>query len=141
MPPPIDWMRRTWSQMPSLSAAEDSGATTCGALSTAITPISSNGPSVWMAAHVPRFARSILVRPSAVGTAMLPERSSATAIASDAERRVAAGDEQAAAEIGGEMRQGRERLRSCLACGHVLQDHRAVGQQRREIARHVGGAG
>ena len=58
----------------------------CGALSTAITPTSSNGPSVSIAAHVPRLARSIFVRPSPAGTAMLPDRSSTTAIASDSLR-------------------------------------------------------
>ena len=133
MPPPIDWMPRTSSQIASLSLADVSGVTTCGALSTAITPTSSNGPSVSIAAQVPRLARSIFVRPSPTGTAMLPERSSATAIASDslrcsflisidtgrygsscrlevaadAERRAAAGDEQPAAEIRGEPRQRR----------------------------------
>ena len=43
-------------------------------------------PSVSIAAQVPRFARSIFVRPSPAGTAMLPDRSSTTAIASESLR-------------------------------------------------------
>ncbi len=86
MPPPIDWIRRTSSQILSFSLADVSGLMTCGALSTAITPTSSKGPSVSIAAQVPRLARSIFVRPSPAGAAMLPERSSTTAIASESLR-------------------------------------------------------
>ena len=82
MPPPMDWIRRTLSQIFAFSFADVSGLMRCGALSTAMTPTSSNGPSVSIAAHVPRFARSIFVRPSPAGAAMLPDRSSTTAIAS-----------------------------------------------------------
>ena len=63
--------------------AEVNGLTRCAALSTAITPTSSYGPSVSIAAHVPRLAKSIFVRPPPTGAAILPERSSATTIASD----------------------------------------------------------
>ena len=56
-------------------------------------------------------------------------------VAADAEGPAAAGQQQSAAEVGGETRQSGERLRPDLAGRHVLQDHRAKGQEAGQIVR------
>jgi hypothetical protein len=83
MPPPIDSIRRMSARTGSFSLTEESGATTWGAESMAMQPNSSMGPSRSRTSTVPRLARSILHRPPPTGTAMLPERSSATTMATD----------------------------------------------------------
>ncbi len=83
MPPPIESIARILLRAPAFFSTVSIGTISCGALSTAMTPISSIGESRSSTCTVPRSARSILIRPPLMGAAMLPERSSATEMASD----------------------------------------------------------